>query len=170
MDLFTNKVNLNIIADEVMRVVNKSKQEQSVLKLLQQQKQSAEKSLKNILTAIEQGVLTPTTKTRLTELETEIDGLQAKILQEECKLQNQVDRQDIMEYLTYGVRENSPQVLIDILVNKIELYNDEIVIYFNYSDKNKPEDPNTETRDFLLPCGYNAIATMQYLVVMKKTK
>ena len=94
----------------------------------------------------------------------------AKILQEECKLQNQVDRQDIMEYLTYGVRENSPQVLIDILVNKIELYNDEIVIYFNYSDKNKPEDTNTETREFLLPCGYNAIATMQYLVVMKKIK
>ena len=128
MDLFINKVNLNIIADEVMRVVSKSKQEQSVLKLLQQQKQSAEKSLKNILTAIEQGVLMPTTKTRFTELETEIDGVQAKILQEECKLQNQVDRQDIMEYLTYGVRENSPQVLIDILVNKIELYNDKIVI------------------------------------------
>lgn len=168
MDLFTNKVNLNIIADEIMRVVNKSKQEQSILKLLQQQKHEAEKSLKNVMTAIEQGIITATTKNRVTELENEIDGLQAKILAEECNLQNQVSREDIMEYLTNGVRQSSPQVLIDILVNKIELYDDEIVVYFNYTDKTNPDDPNTDTRDFLLPCGYNAIATTRYLVVIKK--
>ncbi len=169
MDLFTNKVNLNIIADEIMRTVNKSQQEQSVLKLLQAQKQEAEKSLKNVMKAIEQGVITATTKNRVTELENEIDDLQAKILTEECNLQNQVNREDIMDYLTYGVRQSSPQVLIDILVNKIELFDDEIVVYFNYTDKVNPENPDTDARDFLLPCGYNAIATTRYLVVIKKT-
>ena len=169
MDLFTNKVNLNIIADEIMRTVSKSQQEQSVLKLLQAQKQEAEKSLKNVMKAIEQGVITATTKNRVTELENEMDDLQAKILTEECNLQNQVSREDIMDYLTYGVKQSSPQVLIDILVNKIELFDDEIVIYFNYTDKANPENPDTDARDFLLPCGYNAIATTRYLVVIKKT-
>ena len=169
MDLFTNKVNLNIIADEIMRTVSKSRQDQSILKLLLQQKQDAEKSLKNVMTAIEQGVITATTKNRVTELENEIDGLQAKILEEECNLQNQVSREDIMDYLTYGVRQSSPQVLLDILVNKIELFDDEIVVYFNYSDKTNPDNPDTDARDFLLPCGYNAIATTRYLVVIKKT-
>ncbi len=169
MDLFTNKVNLNIIADEIMRTVNKSQQEQSVLKLLQAQKQEAERSLKNVMKAIEQGVITATTKNRVTELENEIDDLQAKILTEECNLQNKVDREDIMDYLTYGVRQSSPQVLIDILVNKIELFDDEIVVYFNYTDKVNPDSPDTDIRDFLLPCGYNAIVTTRYLIVIRKT-
>ena len=168
MDLFTNKVNLNIIADEIMRVVNQSQQEQSVLKLLQSQMKEAEKSLKNVMTAIEQGIITATTKNRVTELENEIDDLKAKILTEECNLQNTVDREDIMYFLNYGVRQKSPQVLIDILVNKIELFDDEIVVYFNYTDKANPENPNTDARDFLLPCGYTAIAYTKYLVVIKR--
>ena len=168
MDLFTNKVNLNIIADEIMRTVNQSKQDKSILKLLQAQKQNAEKSLKNVMTAIEQGIITATTKNRVTELENEIDGLQVKILQEECNLRSQVNREDIMEFLTYGVRQSSPQVLIDILINKIELFDNEIVIYFNYTDKINPENPNTATRGFLLPCGYQAKANTRYLVIIKK--
>lgn len=83
MELFTNKVNLDIIADEIMRITEKRQEEQSVLKLLKEEKAKAEKSLNNILTAIEEGIINTTTKNRMAELERQIDKLNGKILIEE---------------------------------------------------------------------------------------
>ena len=82
MELFTSKVNLDIICDEIMRVHEKNTTEQSVLHLLQAEKVKAEKSMKNILTAIEEGIINTTTQSRMSELEAQIDELNAKILAE----------------------------------------------------------------------------------------
>ena len=168
MDLFTSKVNLDIICDEIMRIHEKHRVEQSVLKLLYEEKGKAEKSLKNVMTAIEEGIINATTKNRMSELEREIDELSGKILTEECKLQNGITREDVMEYLTNGVRDLSPQVLIDILVNRIELYDDEIVIWFNYSDKTNPDDPDKDRRDFSMPENYVITVTSHFIIATKK--
>jgi len=168
MDLFTSKVNLDIICDEIMRIHEKHRAEQSVLKLLYEEKAKAERSLKNVMTAIEEGIINATTKNRMSELEREIDELSGKILTEECKLQNGITREDVMEYLTSGVRDLSPQVLIDILVNRIELFDDEIVIWFNYSDKTNPDDPDKDRRDFSMPENYVITVTSRFMIVSKK--
>ncbi len=72
MDLFTSKVDLDIICNEIIRVHEKNMTEQSVVHLLKDEKAKAEKSLKNILAAIEEGILNPTTKDRMKELEEQI--------------------------------------------------------------------------------------------------
>ena len=146
MELFTTKVNLDIICDEIMRIHEKSRSEQSVLKLLYGDKAKAEKSLANILVAIEEGIINSTTKNRMTKLEQQIEEVNAKILIEESKLENILTREEVMEYLTASVRDLSPQVLIEILVNRIDLCYDEIVVWFNYSDRTSPDDPNKDSR------------------------
>lgn len=159
MDLFTHKVNLDIIADEIMRIHEKNRTEQSVLKLLKEDKAKAEKSLNNILTAIEEGIINATTKNRMAELEQWIDELNGKILVEESKLENSITKEEVMEYLTDSVRYLSPQVLIEVLVHRIELYDDEIVVWFYYSERTNPDDPETDSRDFILQENYKMTVT-----------
>ncbi len=168
MDLFTSKVDLDIICNEIIRVHEKNMTEQSVVHLLKDEKAKAEKSLKNILAAIEEGILNPTTKDRMKELEEQIEDLNAKILAEEYKLQNGITRDEVMEYLTHGVRDLSPQVLIDVLVNRIELYDDEIVVWFNYSDRINPDDPDTDSRDFILQENFKITVTSRFIIASKK--
>ena len=73
-----------------------------------------------------------------------------------------------MEYLTDSVRELSPQVLIEVLVNRIELYDDEIVVWFNYSDRVNPDDPDTDSRDFILQGIYKIVVTSRFVVATRK--
>ncbi len=73
-----------------------------------------------------------------------------------------------MEYLTHNVRYLSPQALIEILVNRIELYDDEIVVWFNYSDRTNPDDPDNDRRDFSLPENYSISITSRYIIASKK--
>lgn len=168
MELFTTKVNLDIICDEIMRIHEKHRVEQSVLKLLREDKAKAERSLNNVMLAIEEGIINATTKNRMAELEQRIDELNGKILLEESKLENSITREEVMEYLTHSVRDLSPQALIEILVNRIELYDDEIVVWFNYSDRNNPDDPDTERRDFLLHENYSISVTSRFIIVSIK--
>ena len=168
MELFTSKVNLDIICDEIMRIHEKHRAEQSVLKLLREEKAKAERSLNNVMLAIEEGIINATTKNRMAELERQIDELSGKILIEESKLGNSITREEVMEYLTHSVRDLSPQALIEILVNRIELYDDEIVVWFNYSDRINPDDPDTDSRDFLLPENCSISVTSRFIVVSKK--
>ena len=168
MELFTSKVNLDIICDEIIKIHEKHRAEQSVLKLLREDKAKAEKSLANILTAIEEGIINSTTKNRMAELEQRIDELNGKILIEESKLENSITREEVMEYLTHSVKDLSPQTLIDILVNRIDLYDDEIVVWFNYSDRTNPDDPNTDRRDFSLSESYSISVSSRFIVASIK--
>lgn len=113
-------------------------------------KQKLKKNGNNVMTAIEEGIINPTTKTRMAELERQIDELSVKILIEESKLENSIAREEVMEYLTHSVRDLSPQALIEILVNRIELYDDEIVVWFNYTDRTDPDDPDNDRRGFFI--------------------
>lgn len=69
-----------------------------------------------------------------------------------------------MEYLTHSARDLSPQVLIDVLVNRIELYDDEIIVWFNYSDRTNPDDPDNDSRDFILQEIYRMTVTSRFII------
>ena len=104
----------------------------------------------------------------MAELEQKIDELNGKILLEESKIENSITREEVMEYLAHSVRDLSPQALIEILVNRIELYDDEIVVWFNYSDRTNPDDPDTERRDFSLLENYVISVTSRFIIVSIK--
>ena len=132
-------------------------------------KQRLKKNGNNVMTAIEEGIINSTTKARMAELERQIDELSGKILIEENKLENRLTREDVKEYLTHGVRDLSPQAPIELLVHRIELYDDKIIIWFNYSDRTDPDDPDTDRRGFLLSDKYSATATNRFIIIEVNT-
>ena len=116
-------------------------QKNTMLPLLEQQLAETEKSINNMLNAIQSGIFTESTKQRLEELEqskkdTEVAMLQEKIatptLTKEqikfwiCKWRD-IDTSD----------EKQRQKLIDIFVNSVYHYDNELVIMFNHKDGEK---------------------------------
>lgn len=55
-----------------------------------------------------------------------------------------------------------------MLVNRIELYDDEIVVWFNYSDRVNPDDPDTGSRDFILQVIYKMTVTSRFVIASIK--
>lgn len=151
-----------------MRIHEKPRAEQSVLKLLREDKAKTERSLNNVMLAIEEGIINSTTKNRMTELKQKIEELNTKILLEESNLENNITREEVMEYLTHSVKDLSPQALIEILVKRVELYDDEIVVWFNYSNRINPDDPDTDSRDFSLLENYSISVTSRFIVASIK--
>ena len=47
-------------------------------------------------------------------------------------------------------------------------YDDEIVVWFNYSDRTNPDDPDTERRDFSLLENYVISVTSRFIIVSIK--
>lgn len=168
MDIFTSQVDLNLICDEIIRVNQKSIADHSSLNLLLEQRAQAEKSMANVMKAIEEGIIYDVTKNRVKELQEQLDDLSAKILVEQHKQENGITREQAMEYLTSGVRQDSPQLLIDLMENKIELFDDEIIVWFNYTPKTDPDDPDTDGRDFILHKKYVVMVTTAAIVVKTK--
>lgn len=131
--VFGTRENIFVVADAVMKAHEQRMYGKSVLSLLQNERADIEKSLANVMRAIEQGILTATTKSRMDELERQLVEIENKIAIEECKLQNQLKREQVIEYLTHTITQN-PKLLIHNLIQKIVAFNDEIHIYYNYAD------------------------------------
>ena len=79
-----------IFSDEIIEqlidlVMEAQQKENTRLPVLKDQLRDTEKRLANLLEAIEQGILTPTTKQRLDELEARKEALNTSILEEELK-------------------------------------------------------------------------------------
>ena len=96
------------------------------------------KAKDNLMAAIEQGIVTSTTKERLQELETKEEELSSKILIERTKTKVALVKKDIVSYLRKAL-ENSSERIIDLLVDRITMYDDKIIISCKYA-KIIPQD------------------------------
>ena len=77
--MFDSPETISKIADEIIQLHNQMTKEQSILHLLNEERAKLQKSLNNLMIAIEEGVLTPTTKARVNELEALIAKTDMKI-------------------------------------------------------------------------------------------
>ncbi len=123
--------------------------ENTRLPVLKDQLRDTEKRLANLLEAIEQGILTPTTKQRLDELEARKEALNTSILEEELK-KPVLTREWIRFWLEkfrkgdVGSTEHQRQI-IDTFVNSVYVFDDRVVLNFNFTD-----DAKTVTREEVL--------------------
>lgn len=131
----TNDSLVQHIADRVMLVQT---EESTILPVLRQQLAETERGIDNMLNAIQQGIITESTQHRLQELEDAKKQTELHILQEQ--LQNSIiPREDITSWI-YKFRElnmksiKARRLLIDSFVNSVILYEDRILIVFNYKD------------------------------------
>ena len=143
-----------IFSDEIIErlidlVMEAQQQENTRLPVLKEQLRDTEKRLANLLEAIEQGILTPTTKQRLDELEARKEALNTSILEEELK-KPVLTREWIRFWLEkfrkgdVGSTEHQRQI-IDTFVNSVYVFDDRVVLNFNFTD-----DAKTVTREEVL--------------------
>lgn len=112
-------------------------QDTSYVDLLRSDLRQVEKSLKNMLHAIEMGIITDETRDRMEELSSRKKELTAAI--EVAQAQPKITEDIILFFLLQFRNKDlkSPAVqrnLLDVFVNAIYLYDDRISICFNYKN------------------------------------
>jgi site-specific DNA recombinase len=111
------------------------------LPLYEQQLAETNTAIQNMLNAIQQGILTKSTKARLDELEAAKEELEVKISCEKLakpKISADFMRFWLERFRKLDVRQQSHRkMLIDAFVNAIYLYDDKMLITFNYKDGTK---------------------------------
>lgn len=137
--------NIDLIATRAMEIIQKESADTTYLDGLQDQLKEVKKKLKNLMTAIEQGMITSTTKERLEELELEKNDVEGQIAREEIK-KPLLTKERIMYWLTSFKSGDINDMdyrrrVIDTLVNSVYVYDDgskgrRIVFTFNISGQN----------------------------------
>ena len=128
--------------------------ENSVLNILEREKKETQRPIDKIMDAMEKGIITSSTKSRLTKLEARLDEVETKIITENAKEKVRMKREDIIRYIKGAIKKN-PKQMIRELVKKVILYDDKIQIYYNYTD-NKKERKEADSEKSCQPfCFYN---------------
>ena len=115
------------------------------LELYEKQLADTEKSINNLLRAIESGLFTQATKDRMLQLESDRADLKYRIDGEKLNTPTKIDFDMIYCYLTQFANGDpqNPQFrerLIDTFVNKVVLYNDRLIITYNTNNQNPTLD------------------------------
>lgn len=134
--------NIELIADKAMELIEKESNDTSVVSGLQETLKDIDKKIQNVLSAIEQGIITSSTKNRLQELETQKREIETNIAKEETK-KPFITKDHIIFWLNSFRNGNIHDIeyqrrIIDTLVNSVFLYDNDdgsrkIVITFNLS-------------------------------------
>jgi DNA invertase Pin-like site-specific DNA recombinase len=136
--MLLDEANIERIVSAVMSYQDKGNQ---ALPLLQKQLDDTAKAIENMLNAIQQGIFTTSTKERLETLEQTKKDLELEILQEE--LFAPYISEDKIRFWLHRFRDGDlrdadhRQRLVDSFVNAIYLYDDKIVLTFNYKEGGK---------------------------------
>ena len=126
---------IDLLADKLLEYQSK---ENTRLPVLQAELKEVKRRIDNLVAAIEQGILTPATKARMEELEQQREALETGILQEQIE-KPPITREQILFWFNQ-FRHGDPadiafqEKVIDCFVNSIYLFDDRIVVNFNYQE------------------------------------
>ena len=123
------------IADAIIDLQNR---EDTTLPALRQQLKDCEQGIENMLNAIQMGILTPSTKTRLEELESQRESLKFSILQAELE-KPKYTKEQIVSWINRFKYGNVDDIeyqrqIIDTFINAIYVYDDKLVFTYNFKD------------------------------------
>ena len=145
----------DLVVSETMKMVMDDKAIEAIVSMLmdlqdrdnvnvplyEQQLREADTAISNLLGAIQQGILTRSTKERLEELENRRDELENRLACE--KLAKPKVSAEFMTFWLHRFRkldvrqQSHRKMLIDTFINAIFLYDDKMVITFNYKEGTK---------------------------------
>ncbi len=135
MKLVEDDASMNAIIAKVMELQN---QESTDLPIYEKQLKETEVGITNMLNAIQMGILTSSTKERLEALEEQRKELQARIAEE--RLAKPKMKEEFVRFwlLRFRKLDMTPpeqrQALVDTFINAIYLYDDKVLITFNYKE------------------------------------
>ena len=131
---------VNEVADRCMEYQSREK-DRSALHALEARQRENEKAINNMLAAIEAGIITPSTKSRLVELEAERARIETGIAQQ-LIAEPDLERDQIVYFLEQfrsgdADDEEYRQLLVSVFLNAAYLYDDgKIIIVLNYTGEN----------------------------------
>ena len=126
---------VNLLVDKLYALQG---EENPRLPRLNEQMADIEKRIENMLSAIEQGIITDSTKDRLSQLEAKKKEIEITILQEKIKKPFLTKEQILFGIEKYKkldlTTQEGKQRLIDGFINAIYVYDDRITFTYNYKD------------------------------------
>ena len=133
-------VNRVLKDDEISRISDSiialQESEDTTIPALKKQLADTERGIENMLNAIQQGILTSSTKERLETLERQKENLQTAIAQAELQKPKYTKEQIVswINQFKYGDADSIEyqKRIIDTFVNAIYLFDDKIVITYNF--------------------------------------
>ena len=135
MKLVEDDASMNAIIAKVMELQN---QESTDLPIYEKQLKETEVGIANMLNAIQMGILTSSTKERLEALEEQRKELQARIAEERLakpKMKEEFVRFWLLRFRKLDMTQpEQRQALVDTFINAIYLYDDKVLITFNYKE------------------------------------
>lgn len=139
VDLVHSDEFIEIVADRVMEFQQREK-DTSARTALEIRQQENQKAINNMLAAIEAGIITASTKSRLVALESERADIERGLAREHVK-QPKIEKNQIVFSLERlrGGDINDPEYrafLVDTFLNSVYLYDDRFVLVLNYSGEN----------------------------------
>lgn len=142
--LLNSEQNIQSLTNAIFNYHQKHSQDNTNLKLLEQRRKETFNASQNILKAIEQGIITDLTKFRLQQLENELVELDIEITKEKYRENSLLTKEEIEQFLRKQVFEDTQNIkirklLVNTFVRTVYLYNDKVVILFNYT--NSPDKP-----------------------------
>lgn len=124
--------NLETITNLIYEANIKRNKENTSVSNLKSNLQKVSTSISNIMTAIEKGIFTETTKSRLEELEKQRKDLQEQLVIQESKISYELTKEEIQNFFKYTMKE-CPEKAIDLFLKFVKVYEDKIEIGLNYS-------------------------------------
>ena len=135
MQLVKDDAAMESIIAKVMDLQNK---ENTNIPLYEKQLRDAESGIQNMLNAIQAGILTSSTKERLEQLEETKRELEARIAEEKLakpKVTEEFIRFWLLRFRKLDmILKDQRQALVDTFINAIYLYDDKVLITFNYKE------------------------------------
>lgn len=151
---FMRQTDLTKLAKKITEIYNKNISENHELKALEKELSEVNKKLKNLLSAIENGIFNNTTNERMRELEINKKELEEKIIFASSKSIKPFDKKTVLSFLEsfkdldYSL-DMAKQRLIDLFVNRVVLFDNHVEIYFNTSDDKNAQLPLKKQPDSL---------------------
>ena len=152
---FGSAENINKLADMVIEAHKDNTENHATLSNLIKQKTVTENSIGNLITCMEQGIISPSTKQRLAELEEIRLNLEQEVLKEEARLAKELKKDDVIAYIRKALRKGNREIIC-LLIDKIVLYNDKIDIHFKFKKNINSDD---KSQSFLF---YKALQKIEY--------
>ena len=171
--LIEQNESFDVLVNAIYRKHQAENKETVLIKSLEKRRAEALKATDNLIAAIEQGIITEQTKIRLKELERQIAQYDFDIAQAKQRNYSYLTPQKIKEYfqkVVYGdiSADMTREHIIKYFIREIILYNDCLVITYNFTDKHIlkktiPDDISevekalnslSDPMDFPAPCLY----------------
>ena len=134
--------NLEKLVDKIFEMNDARTKTNSTLAILYSELNEVTKSIDNLMKAIEQGIVTSTTKERLQELEGRRDELKGRIKVEDSKARIKLTKPEILRFIGKAIRKE-PAQMIRLLIKEIVVYDDKIEVYYNTSERTRPDGEDT---------------------------